>query len=63
MNIFLGDYNDDDVVDGADYIVWRKTDGNSQDTIRGGCTLAKRSATARVPLEMPRFLNRQRWCC
>jgi hypothetical protein len=26
----LGDYNDDNVVDAADYVVWRKTDGTQQ---------------------------------
>ena len=26
-DILLGDYNNDDVVDAADYVVWRKTDG------------------------------------
>ena len=60
-----GDFNHDGTVDAADYVVWRKNPGGFPVDAYTTCapTSARQPAAARVPVRMPPFPNRQRWCC
>ncbi len=56
---FDGDYNHDNIVDAADYVVWRKTDGTRLGITHGGLTSANRPAVARAQVRATQFQNRK----
>ena len=63
-SIVPGDFNNDNAVNAADYVVWRKTGINGQQGYNTGARLrARPPVAAQERVRLPPFQNRHRWCC